>query len=479
MLGPHGGFPASPHLLGTTSSPSCSPCLGPRPASRPHDTRTSPSQSRGFLCPGAGAAPLPSSESVPHPSSLVVPVGRTRALCVFWGAPPGLAGTLAWLCWPPCPFCPPSHGRQASELCASPAPELLSCTRPPQQLPDLPPHLPPARPPGRPHQARPLQRHLRQPWPGDRHAQLPWDACQGHQDHSESGAALAAPLRDLRLLGCGSCASGCTLATQSGRPCPGECAGGADCRAPPTPTEPGLAFPKTSRELRAFPRWLYPWLSVLATHGIPGDVEKTLMLGPRDSDSMGSAPWTVQYGHIGDLLHYYTCPLPSWPERLTNTVWRAVELNGGLEEIGRWACSRTPSHCAHLSFAELRSWGVFPTGALKCPGEQCLFLVLTKLCSWTLIGQGPCALGRLLVCGAQHWGPGGAAGPGGPPRFRLRSVCVPGRQVWPCRLALGGCVPFSKPQCSRMGRFLFLEVSSARVPLCRMSVHFPRSLRCC
>lgn len=121
---PQGGFPASSRLPGTTSSPSCSPCLGPRPAPRPRDTRTSPLQSQGFLCPGAGAgaAPFPSSESVPHPSSLVVPVGRTRALCVFWGAPPGLAGASAWLCWPPCPVCPPSHSRQASELCASPAP---------------------------------------------------------------------------------------------------------------------------------------------------------------------------------------------------------------------------------------------------------------------------------------------------------------------------------------------------------------------
>lgn len=39
-------------------------------------------------------------------------------------------------------------------------------------------------------------------------------------------------------------------------------------------------------------------------------------------------------------------------------------------------------------------------------------------------------------------------------------------------------MPFSKPQCSRMGRFLYLEGSSAHEPLCRVSVRVSRSLRC-
>lgn len=337
MVSPHPHvFRGRPPLL--VALPASAPAPHPVPVTREHP-----------LCSLRGSCvPVPEQERHPFPLQRVFPtpvplwcrLGEHVPFVCFGGHP------LAWQepqlgCagLPALSALPHTAGRQVSSVLPLP-PELLSCTRPPQQLPDVPPHLPPARPPRRPHQARPLQRHLRQPWPGDRHAQLPWDACQGHQDHGESSAALAAPLRDLHLLGCGSCASGCTLATQSGRPCPGECAGGADRRAPPTPTEPGLEFPKTSWELGAFPRWLYPWLSVLATHGIPGDVEKTLMLGPRDSDSMGSAPWTVQYGHIGDLLHYYTCPLPSWPERLTNTVWRAVELKGGLEEIGRWTCSR-------------------------------------------------------------------------------------------------------------------------------------------
>lgn len=67
----------------------------------------------------------------------------------------------------------------------------LTPPTPPQQLPDLPPHLPPAQPPRRPYQARPLQRHLWQPRPRDCHAQLPWEACQGHEDHSKSWGCQA------------------------------------------------------------------------------------------------------------------------------------------------------------------------------------------------------------------------------------------------------------------------------------------------
>lgn len=76
---------------------------------------------------------------------------------------------------------------------------------------------------------------------------------------------------------------------------------------------------------------------------------------------------------------------------------------GGLEPVGHWACCRGTVHT--VLTCHLHSWGMFLPDALKCPGEQCLFFVLMELYSWTSIGQGPCALGKLLVCRAQHWGP--------------------------------------------------------------------------
>lgn len=102
---------------------------------------------------------------------------------------PLLPTHLAMLGHPPCPL--PVVGQQGVGSALLQLRAALTPPTPPQQLPDLPPHLPPAQPPRRPYQARPLQRHLWQPRPRDCHAQLPWEACQGHEDHSKSWGCQA------------------------------------------------------------------------------------------------------------------------------------------------------------------------------------------------------------------------------------------------------------------------------------------------
>lgn len=167
-----------------------------------------------------------------------------------------------------------------------------------QQLPDLPPHLPPARPPRRPHQTRSLQGHLRQPWPGNSHAQLPWEACQGHKDNGASRAAWRGlhcvdPLRPAwrswaraaRWLLGGPWACGAAL--------PGIFLGMPILR-PPGPTQPGPASHTVSRGLRAFPRWLFtPWRSAPATHSNPWAPEILVSRGQQGATCEVPPHWKV------------------------------------------------------------------------------------------------------------------------------------------------------------------------------------------
>lgn len=161
--------------------------------------------------------------------------------------PTGLA-TLGHPARPAIPLSPASKAGRCG-LCAAASvhsAQLSYHPLPPQQLPDLPPHLPPAQPPRRPHPAGPLQRHLWQPRPGDRHAQLPWAVGQGHKDHGESKVHPA-------VQPClGSSGWPCSSVTQAAPWLllvgpdpqyyfPGELVGNADPQAPPGPAKRGPA----------------------------------------------------------------------------------------------------------------------------------------------------------------------------------------------------------------------------------------------